>query len=262
MEFGIIEGILPCGLFGGTLTWILEILPYLKKNNIYPMWNINAIYYGNIVPNIIKPKIINSTITNKIDLLELKKLYSYKFTKDEFINAHNIFFEYFDICDDILNTVHAIQQKFGKKSLGIHYRGTDKSIESEFISIEDVIKNMNNFLLLYPDIDTLFIASDEEIFINKIQNEFLNKNYILIFTNSFRSNNSIPIHFINTININKAREAMVDSLLLSKCNYVIKTSSCLSDWVKIWNPYIEIYNLNKFFYDWFPQAAIPVKSFL
>jgi hypothetical protein len=55
---------------------------------------------------------------------------------------------------------------------------------------------------------------------------------------------------------------MIDSLLLSKCDYVIKTSSCLSDWVKIWNPSINVYNLNKFNYAWFPQAIIPSVSYL
>jgi hypothetical protein len=63
-------------------------------------------------------------------------------------------------------------------------------------------------------------------------------------------------------NIDRAKEAMIDSLALSNCNYVIKTSSCLSDWVKIWNPAIEVYNLNIFYHDWFPQKIIPVKSYL
>ena len=55
---------------------------------------------------------------------------------------------------------------------------------------------------------------------------------------------------------------MIDSLLLSKCDYVIKTSSALSDWVIIWNPSIRVYNLNKFLFTWFPQAIIPSVSYL
>jgi hypothetical protein len=84
----------------------------------------------------------------------------------------------------------------------------------------------------------------------------------IITTNALRSLNNIPIHEKINTNITQAKEAMVDSLLLSKCDFVIKTSSALSDWVKIWNPSIEVYNLNKFKETWFPQAIIPVKSFL
>jgi hypothetical protein len=41
-EFGLIKDKINNGLFGSAMTWILEILPYLKKNNIYPNWDIDT----------------------------------------------------------------------------------------------------------------------------------------------------------------------------------------------------------------------------
>jgi len=176
--------------------------------------------------------------------------------------AHDIFFEYFDISEDILQAVEIIKKEFGAKTLGIHFRGTDKlGSEASYISKEDVVKNITSFLST-NEFDTIFIISDDEIFITNIKNTSFFSEKKLVFTNSLRSNDNRPVHLKKENNIDRAKEAMIDSLALSNCNYVIKTSSCLSDWVKIWNPAIEVYNLNTFYHDWFPQKIIPVKSYL
>ena len=176
--------------------------------------------------------------------------------------ANSLFFEYFRIAPDILEKVELYKKKFIGKTLGIHYRGTDKlNNESTYISIDLFIRNIIAFLdkNMYT---SLLILSDEQDFINKIRQTITLKKYNIIITDSTKSVNGKPLHFEKTSNINQAKYAMVDSLLLSKCDYVIKTSSCLSDWVKIWNPAISVYNLNKFLFIWFPQAIIPNISYL
>lgn len=261
-DVGIIDGKIRNGLFGSTLTWILEILPYLKKNGIYPDWQIDTYCYGPIFPNIIKPKHITSKSNIKIDLIKLKSEHPYTYKESECNLAHDLFFEYFDIPNDILENVENIIEKFAGKTLGVHFRGTDKfNLEADYISQDDVLKNIIAFLSKSNEFHTIFVMSDEASFITKINSEFSNKKYNIIYTNSLRSNNNEPIH-PNRCNINNAKEAIIDSLILSKCDYIIKTSSCLSDWVKIWNPSIEVYNLNKFRYTWFPQSIIPVKTYI
>jgi len=133
--------------------------------------------------------------------------------------------------------------------------------EASYISKEDVVKNITSFLST-NEFDTIFIISDDETFITDIKNTSFFSEKKLVFTNSLRSNDNYPLHLKTDNNIDRAKEAMIDSLALSNCNYVIKTSSCLSDWVKIWNPAIEVYNLNRFYHEWFPQKIIPVKSYL
>jgi hypothetical protein len=261
MEFGVIKEKKYSGLFGCTMTWILEILPHLKKNNIYPEWIIDTYCYGMIIPELLIPKKITSKSQTIESLTNIKTLFGYKYKKNEFKIANELFFEYFNISNDVLKGVELYERKFIGKTLGIHYRGTDKlGSEAEYISIDNVLNNIINFLNSNT-YNTIFIISDEEIFITKILETISNKEYNLVFTDSKKSKDNNPIHLKNC-NINDAKNALIDSLLLSKCNYVIKTSSCLSDWVKIWNPDIEVYNLNKFKYDWFPQSAIPVKSYL
>jgi hypothetical protein len=259
--FGIIEGQPKPGLFGSSLTWILELLPYLKKHNIRPNWNIDTVCYGQLFPSILKAKNVNVTSDTIVKLSVLKKKHEYFFKASEWQLAHDLFFDYFDIADDILDSVESVRAKFGQKTLGVHFRGTDKlGSEATVISREQVVKHIDGFLSTHNEYDTIFVATDESVFISLMTQAFSEK-YKLIFTNALRSTNKKPIHG-STSGCEQAKEAMVDSLALSKCDFVIKTSSCLSDWVKIWNPTIDVYNLNKFKENWFPQGMIMVKSFI
>ncbi len=59
-------------------------------------------------------------------------------------------------------------------------------------------------------------------------------------------------------NTEKGRCALIDSLILSHCNYILKCQSALSGWSKIWNPQLETYRVAAFKRDWFPDAFIPL----
>jgi hypothetical protein len=265
MNFGVIKDRIGNGLFGSTMTWILEILPYLKENNLYPDWQIDTVCYGRIIPTLIIPKKVIMISDKVISISELRKKHRYRYiinsNKDACEMANQIFFEYFNISSEILEMVESYKEKFTGKTLGIHYRGTDKmNKEAEYISKDIVLSNILSFLK-ENTYNTLVIITDEKEFINKMSQILSLKEYNIIITNSKKSKNTTPLHFQNNT-IDDARDAIIDSLLLSKCDYVIKTSSCLSDWVKIWNPSIEVYNLNKFKHKWFPQSIIPVLSYL
>jgi hypothetical protein len=151
-----------------------------------------------------------------------------------------------------------MSKDFTTRTLGIHYRGTDKPCEAVYVSKADFIKQISA-LLTNEVFTTLFITSDETAFITQMKETF--PSYHILHTQSERSNNDEPIHKTSK-NPDLAKMAMIDSLLLSKCDFVIKTSSCLSDWVKIWNPSIPVFNVNKYYHVWFPQAMIPVRSFI
>lgn len=236
------------GLFGCTMTWILEILPYLKCHNLYPEWDIDTVCYGKIIPLLLKAK--RRTPSNEIvSLIELKKKYGYTYTNFEM--AHNLFFHYFTISPYLLKRVEQYKKQCIGKTLGIHYRGTDKmNHESTYISSDEFINKMICFLSKHT-YHTIVLITDEQDFLDKIQLH----NYNIIVTDSTKSKNGKPLHFQNNTIID-AMDAMVDSLLLSKCDYVLKTSSCLSDWIKIWNPSLEVYNVNQYKYTYFPQAFI------
>jgi hypothetical protein len=261
-DVGIIQDTIGNGLFGSLMTWVLEILPYLKEHALYPSWDLDASLYGKIIPNLILAKRIIPT-SNRIETLtNLKKAHAFQYTHRDYKMAHTLFFEYFTFSAEIEERVRTFQTLFQGKTLGIHFRGTDKlNSEAEYISIEVVIKNISQFLSLHPNTyASIFVITDEDSFLTNMINEFKHQ-YTMLYTNARKSKTGEPLHVHNCTN-ESAKEALVDSLLLSKCDYVIKTSSCLSDWVKIWNPDIEVYNLNRFYFNWFPQAYIPIKSYV
>jgi hypothetical protein len=268
-DFGGIEEKMSNGLFGCLLTWILEILPFLKTHDLYPWWSMNTHSYGQILPNLIQPKRVVIRSKRVETLTHLKRSHKYTYTQKECKFAHDLFFEYFAFSAEIEKRVESYSKTFfldqhGQregKLLGVHFRGTDKlGTEADFISIEDTLEHISGFLAQHEkEYATIFVITDEAKFLTSMIETFANR-FKVLHTNARKSQTGKPLHFHEST-LETAKEALVDSLLLSKCDFVIKTSSCLSDWVKIWNPDIEVYNLNRFRFDWFPQSIIPVKSF-
>jgi hypothetical protein len=54
-----------------------------------------------------------------------------------------------------------------------------------------------------------------------------------------------------------AKDAIVDSLTLSRCRYVLKSMSQLSAFSKVFNPEIEAYRVAACKPNWFPEAYVP-----
>jgi len=59
-------------------------------------------------------------------------------------------------------------------------------------------------------------------------------------------------------NARKGQCALIDSLLLSRCQYLLKCQSALFGWSKVWNQGIEAYRVAVYKTDWFPDAFIPL----
>ncbi|MDD5580256.1 MAG: nodulation protein NodZ [Methylobacter sp.] len=153
-----------------------------------------------------------------------------------------------------------VEKHFRKKTvLGVHYRGTDKKYEAEPVTWEFCAKTISNYLSSNSQIDTLFIASDEGAFIKWIQKEFRHIE-VISHDDKEQSQDGNAIHTDPNIGDNyiKGKEALVNCLLLSKCNVLIKSSSFLSGWSAIFNPSLPVIMLNRPYNEklWFPDAAI------
>lgn len=272
------------GLYGQILLWIIEFLPYLKKHNIYPKWDIYSESYGNIFGKYILTNYDTIDCDEIIDLCDLKSgkkdvinilnkktnsddINFFKHFGNNFNEPNNLFFEYFKFSDEILEEVDNFMNEFKEtKTLGIHYRGTDKiNTEGGYINI-DIFKQIMDDYLSYNHIDNIIIFTDEKnIFIN-LYDYYKNK-YNIKYTNNFIELNTDDILWSNynkyNFNIDKIyKQCIIDSIILSKCDVVIKTSSQFSAWSKIFNPNIEIYRISSFIHDWFPDSRIPIyKSF-
>lgn len=128
--------------------------------------------------------------------------------------------------------------------IGIHYRGTDKSSEAPTVSYETVADCLK-IDEMYQRNAKIFVATDEEQFLTFMQETFPGK---IISLEAIRSNDKQPIHLSFSENgYQKGEEALLDCLLLSRCNKIYKMASNLSDTSLKFNPNIEIVHLNRSF---------------
>lgn len=271
----IIEETFTEGMFGQILLHILEILPYLKRHDLRPKFIIKSIHYGdpennyNIFPSIIKTTYIPpSTNTGDNDIIKLQHLRKieghpkYSFHKN-FQLAHDLFFEYFEFNDMINQNVSEMCAQYftNKNVLGIHYRGTDKNkdkLQTNNQPYENFFVIVSDFLSTRNDVDVLFVSTDEAQFLDYIKKYIPSRIKVVSFDQQRWTPNDVPFR-CHQLSSNKtiAETCCIDALLLSKCRTVIKTTSQLSSWAKIFNPDLEIYRTNCFKHDWFPEAYLP-----
>jgi hypothetical protein len=122
------------------------------------------------------------------------------------------------------------------RNLGVHYRGTDKGIEAAVVSCEQMIETVMQEVEKQI-FSTVFVASDEVAFIEELKAS-MPTSVRLVFRDHERSVNGRAIHHKESENVGlqRAREAMIDSLLLGHVTLLVKTPSMLSGWAKVHRP--------------------------
>jgi hypothetical protein len=127
--------------------------------------------------------------------------------------------------------------------IGIHYRGTDKYKEAPVVPYErirtavlDAIKAAN------PARYRLFLATDEQAFLDYMLAEFPG---VLTYRTMFRSVDGTPTHWRKANNHDKGEDAVIDCLLLSRVNLLIRTASYLSRCSTLINPTVPEIALNR-----------------
>ena len=146
----------------------------------------------------------------------------------------------------------------GKKMLGVHFRGTDKTDEAPRISWDAMRQTISNYLNGNGEVGGLFVASDEPAFREYIRKSFSDLPVI-------SSQSSLTGNYkadLGASNYQKGEEALLDCLLLSRCNALIRTTSFLSAWASIFNPELPIVVVNRPYPDklWFPETGLIPRS--
>lgn len=175
--------------------------------------------------------------------------------------ANALFFRHVRIKPDITGAVdgfcraHAI----GPDTVGVHYRGTDKVEEAARPAYDAVFAVIDAVLARRPGAAGLFVASDEQAFIDAAASRFPGLT-ITVFDDSARSRDGQPLHFGGRAPGNYAlgRDALMNSLILSRCGGVVRSTSFLSAWSSIFNPDLPVVLLNTPYDDklWFPERQI------
>jgi hypothetical protein len=142
--------------------------------------------------------------------------------------------------------------------VGVHFRGTDKSEEAPRVSWDHCLNILQDHLRRHDAIDAVFVASDEQEFIDFMKKSVKN---IPVYSHGdhFRSSGDRPVHMaIEGAGYEKGEDALVNALLLSKCSTLIRTTSFLSAWASILNPNLKVILLNKPYNEtlWYPERAI------
>jgi len=119
----------------------------------------------------------------------------------------------------------------GKRTIGIHWRGTDKYQEIVIIPFAKIIAKANEFA---DETDQFLIASDQQNFLDYAQ---ANLKKPVQYYPCFRSTNGQPIH-LRYSKAKKGEDVLVEAILLSKCDLFIHTRSNVSAAVCCFNPHM------------------------
>jgi hypothetical protein len=160
--------------------------------------------------------------------------------------CHYLIKKYITVRPEFLRQVDAFIQTniHGEKLIGVHYRATDKfNSEAESISPENACVKIREVILkLHTNKIKIFVATDSTSFLQLMKNSFGSK---VIAFDMKRSQDNQPIHTDREVNgYTKGQMALLDCLMLSKCDLLIRTSSNLSNVSMLFNPTVPVVRLN------------------
>jgi len=120
-------------------------------------------------------------------------------------------------------------------TIGIHLRGTDKKIEEEPVSPEQITAAA----LTYADSDTQFLlATDEQQLLDRMIALLPGRK--IFFYNCYRSDDGTPLHIgqKKVLPAQLGEDVLVEVLLLAQCSMLVHTVSNVSTGVLYFNPYL------------------------
>jgi hypothetical protein len=160
--------------------------------------------------------------------------------------------EAFELIQKYIHFKPALQQKIDTLTqqlfandyvIGVHYRGTDKIQEAPLVPYKKVAIEIINHLRSQRITNCkIFVATDEIKFLNYMKSVFGNSVcYQIEAQRSYKT----PLHLsLETDHVKCGEEAIIDAVLLSRTQFLIRTSSNLSLWSTFFNPHLEVVELN------------------
>ena len=137
--------------------------------------------------------------------------------------------------------------------IGVHYRGTDKKFEAKRIDYAQVYATIHALIQRKRLVNyKLFVATDEQAFIDYIKTKFRN----VVYTNAHRSIDGQPVHY-SVVNgrpqerdnaYSRGEECIIDMLLLARSHVFVRTASTLGACAMFINPKMEVISLSTNFF--------------
>lgn len=174
--------------------------------------------------------------------------------------AHELVSKYLVVHPSIADELNGFWSRSfsSDRVLGVHYRGTDKGSEAAPVTFDKVIRNVEDQLSRDPSVTEVLVASDDAKFVSALSTAGL-RCPVRSRDDAYRSSDGKPVHHGGAIDRSAVfRDALVNCLLLSRCCFLVKTASFLSDWACVWRPELPILLLNRPYSDklWFPARVL------
>ncbi len=130
--------------------------------------------------------------------------------------------------------------------LGIHYRGTDKHLDSPKVDYDLFVAQISKYLDSITGPKKIFVATDECDFLNYIRAKFGD---LVMACDIERSVKGEPIHYRGVNQYYYGKTALIDCLLISHCDFLICNVSNLNRASRFFNPNLRAIELNKHYCD-------------
>jgi len=130
----------------------------------------------------------------------------------------------------------------GAQVLGVHYRGTDKREDAPRVPYEAVEAAVRAQVPAAGTAWKVFLATDEQPFLDFMRVRFPDR---LECLDMRRSTDGSPIDVIPGDNLRKGEDAVMDCLLLARCDRLVRTASNLSLCATFFNPRLPVMLLNR-----------------
>lgn len=230
---------------------VLNQLLYCEKNNRIPVvyWNSDSFYFDtrgfnghkNVWNYYFQPlSKLSYRNPDKIHVYYEGKGYGtfnyYDTNQEKRNSAYRLIKKYIKPNKIVQNKIDDYYKKnmSGKKTIGIHIRGTDKHTEEKPVDPYRMVEEA----LKHADADTqFFVASDEKKLISEITT--LLKDYRVISYDCYRSEDpNQPLHLPvrRPSRAQLGEDVVIEMILLSKCNMLIHTLSNVSAIPLYFNP--------------------------
>lgn len=248
---------------------VLGFLRYCEKNNI-DSFEVNFAKKGHYYEETLGPNwwqyffepIQAETFGTKVcRFLKLKKPTKVSQRQIAFFNydgeyylprhkAHALIKKYIRIKPEIEQEINQFKEKHfdGAFVIGIHYRGTDKYTEAALVDYARVKESIDEAIATHGEGPIkIFVATDTQKFLDYIRPFYPDQ---IVTTDATRSTDGNPLHYgVQTkeelYHYRQGKETVIDALLLSHTDYLIRTSSNLSLCSSFFNPDIPVVELSK-----------------
>jgi hypothetical protein len=244
------------GFFANFLDVIRRISQCEESNkNWHIYWGNESLYfdqnYGN---NVWDYFFENTKLNDKSNIKEIYDVPDLIFKENlNFRESINYYInKYIKIKDSILNEIQNINSLVEQNdTLGIHIRRTDKNLYFQHGEPFNAIPMNNDVYIKYTydllekeNYNKIFLATDDEDTYKIFKKEFSNK---LILKDSFRSSDSISIHqnHFNISGYKKGLDVLTDCVLLSKCKFLLRSTSNVGSTAQFFNLNLKHINVNE-----------------